>query len=115
MLTLVHPRRGGQGGDPPKRRGTRSPALSLTDTEAMRLRAALRNLRALHGSWPKLAAAMGVKPELLHSIIGGRSHPSPAVALLAARAAGSTVESILVPGPVDAGKCPRCGAPKGAT
>jgi DNA-binding transcriptional regulator YdaS (Cro superfamily) len=77
----------------------------------MRLRAALRNLRALpmYGTWPKVALALGVKPELLHSIIGGRSHPSPAVALLVARAARSTVERILEAGPAAADRCPHCG------
>ena len=107
MLKLVHPAPMGQGIRPPK--GRRSPALRLTDAEAMRLRAALRNLRGLYGTWTRLAEAMGVKPTLLHHINGGRKHPSPAVALLAARAARSTVERILEAGPVSADRCAHCG------
>jgi hypothetical protein len=111
MLTVVRPPSAGQGTRAPK--GRRSPALSLTDGEATRRRAALRNLHALHGPWPKLAEAMGVKPELLHNIIGGQNHSSPAVAPLAARAAGSTVDRLLgAPVFVDRGE-PR-GASKGA-
>jgi hypothetical protein len=47
---------------------------------------------------------MGVKPELLHNIIDGWSHRSPAVALLAARAAGSTVDRLLG-APVSVDRC----------
>lgn len=105
MLRLVHPPVGGK--EPVHPKGRRSAALRLTDTEAMRLRAALRNLKALHGTWPKLAEAMGVKTELLHAVIGGRLHPSPAVALATARAAGAAVDAVLgAPGSV----CPHCGA-----
>ena len=107
MLTLVRPPSAGQGTRAPK--GRRSPALSLTDVEAMRLRAALRNLRGLYGTWTRLAEAMGIKPTLLHHINCGRKHPSPAVALLAARAAHSTVERILEAGPVSADRCAHCG------
>ena len=112
MLTLVRPRRGGQGTDPPAPKGRRSPALRLTDTEAMHLRAALRGLRALHGTWTKLAEAMGLSPRLLWNIIGGRRHPSPAIALLASRVARTTIERVLSAGPVAADRCPHCGATK---
>jgi len=78
----------------------------------MRLRAALRNLRGLYGTWLKLAEAMGIKPQSLHHIVGGRHHPSPGIALLAARAARSTVERILDGGVVAADRCPHCGAAK---
>jgi hypothetical protein len=114
MLRLVHPAIAGKAPVHPKK-GVRSAALRLTDTEALRLRAALKNLKALptNGTWPKLAAAMGLKPELLHDIIGGRRHPSPAVALAAARAAGATVDAMLG-APSDASTCPHCGARRSA-
>jgi hypothetical protein len=54
----------------------------------------------------------GVKPELLHNIIGGRSHPSPAVALATARAAGATVDALLGE---PASVCPHCGAKRGGS
>jgi hypothetical protein len=111
MLRLVHPPTGGKEQIRPPN-GRRSPALRLTDTEAMRLRAALRNLKALHGTWPKLARVMGVKTELLHAVIGGRRYPSPAMALATARAAGATIDALLgAPGSV----CPTCGAKRGGS
>ena len=112
MLRLVHPAPNGQGIRLPK--GRRSPALSLTDVEAMRLRAALRGLKGSFGTWPKLAEAMGLKTDTLRHIACGRNHPSPGVVLLAARVARSTVERILEAGPVSADRCPHCGASKGA-
>jgi pyrroloquinoline quinone (PQQ) biosynthesis protein C len=64
----------------------------------MRLRVALRDLNGLYGSWSKLAEAMGVKPELLHA----------AIVLLPARAACTTVESLL--GRIAAAdRCSSCG------
>jgi hypothetical protein len=86
----------------------------LTDTEAMRLRAALRNLRALYGTWSCLAEAMGLPIGSLNNIVGGRRHPSAAVALLAARAAGATVDAVLG-APVAADRCPHCGAKRGGS
>jgi transcriptional regulator with XRE-family HTH domain len=79
----------------------------------MRLRAALRNLRALHGTWPKLAAVMGVPVKRLQNIASG-SHPSAAVALATARAAGATVDALLG-APSDASVCPTCGAKRGGS
>jgi hypothetical protein len=114
MLRLVHPPIGGK--EPvhsPK--GRRSPALRLTDVEAMRLRAALRNLRALYGTWSCLAEAMGgLNPESLQNIAGGRKHPSPAIALAAARAAGSSIDALLR-APADASVCPTCGQKRGGS
>lgn len=108
MLRLVHPADAGKEPiRPPK--GSRSKALRLTDVEAMRLRAALRNLRALYGTWTCLAEVMGVKPVSLQNIAAGRAHPSPAMAVVAARAAGSTIDTMLR-APGDASVCPTCGA-----
>ncbi|MCC6556541.1 MAG: transcriptional regulator [Polyangiaceae bacterium] len=112
MLTLVRPAPAGQaGGDPPK--GRRSRALSLTDTEGMHLRAALRGLRAIHGGWKPLAAAMGLSLSALQKIGGGQRNGSPAVVLLAARVARTTVDRLLAGGPMSADRCPTCGACRG--
>lgn len=81
----------------------------LTDVEAMRLRAALRNLRALYGSWACLADAMGVKVDLLSNVVHSRRSASPGLALAAARAAGTTVEALLG-APRAVSTCPHCGA-----
>ncbi|EYF06017.1 Hypothetical protein CAP_2477 [Chondromyces apiculatus DSM 436] len=74
----------------------------------MRLRAALRNLRALYGSYGALAEVMGVSPSSLANIVSGRP-ASPGMAVRAARAAGTTVEALLGDLKV-AASCPHCGA-----
>ncbi|EYF05802.1 transcriptional regulator [Chondromyces apiculatus] len=73
----------------------------------MRLRAALRNLRALYGSWNCLAEVMGVNPRSLTTIVSGKP-TSPGMAVRAARAAGTTVEALLGDLKV-AASCPHCG------
>ncbi|AKT39555.1 hypothetical protein [Chondromyces crocatus] len=88
--------------------GPRRSSIQLTDTEQMRLRAALRNLRALYGSWDCLAEVMGVRPGTLATIVSGKP-TSPGMAVRAARAAGTTVEAILGDLKV-AASCPHCGA-----
>jgi hypothetical protein len=96
--------RGGQGTALP---AARRSSVILTDTEQMRLRAALRNLRALYGTWACLAEVMGVSAKTLANIVSGR-RSSPGMAVRAARAAGSTVDRILG-APCSADRCPRCG------
>ena len=76
----------------------------------MRLRAALRNLRGLSGSWGCLAEAMEVKAKTLTLFIHSpRRGGSPGMALAAARAASVSVESLLGE-PRVVGSCQRCGA-----
>ncbi|WP_437972474.1 transcriptional regulator [Sorangium sp. So ce260] len=77
--------------------------------EAMRLRAALRNLRGLFGSWACLAAAMAVPKTTITNFVYG-SHPSTThgLAAKAARAAGVPVDRLLGR-PVAADRCPTCG------
>jgi hypothetical protein len=106
MLKVVQPPTGGQGEAPSRRRGCRSTA--LTDVEAMRLRAALRNLRALYGTWARLAEAMGVPHGTLIAFICAKNGASHGLAAKAAKAAETTVERILG-APVAADRCPHCG------
>ena len=101
--------RGGQGIVLP---AARRASIILTDTEQMRLRAALRNLRALYGSYACLAEVMGVSPKSLANVASGR-RSSPGMAVRAAKAAGVTVERLLG-APVSADRCAHCGALKGA-
>jgi hypothetical protein len=112
MLTLVHPAREGQGTDPPKRRRfARAPALVLQTEERRHLRAALHNLRRTLGSWARVASTLGVS---LKAVEQASSKNSPkggaALALLVARAAGTTVEALLRGTLGDADRCPTCGA-----
>jgi len=106
MLRIVHPPAGGK--EPIRPKGRRL-APAFTDTEAMRLRAALRNLRALYGTWDCLAATMGVHRDTLTNIAGGRKRPSAAIGIATAKAAGKTLDKI-IGAPVSADRCPHCGA-----
>lgn len=108
MLTVVSPPFGEQGGGAPaRRRRPRSPMPRLTEAERMRIRAALRNLRALYGTWACLAEVMGVNAGTLQQLASGNGG-SHAMALRAAKAAGTTLERILGrPAPAD--RCPHCG------
>ncbi|XXT25055.1 transcriptional regulator [Sorangium sp. So ce429] len=90
-----------------RRRRPRSPALRLTEAERMRLRAALRNLRALYGTWACLAEVMGVSAGTLQQLASGNGG-SHAMALRAAKAAGTTLDRILGR-PAAADHCPACG------
>jgi hypothetical protein len=109
MLRLVHPAPAGQGPVTPK--GRHSAALRLTEPERRHLAIALQNLRLGFGTWACLADAMGVREEMLkkagvpHNNKGG----SPALALVVARIAGTSVEAILSGTLSAAGRCHACG------
>ena len=102
----------GQGADPPARR--RTTTLTLTEVETMRLRAALRNLKGLFGSWPCLAAVMATSETNIRAVVAGRKPGSHRLAMLAAKAAGLTVERLLG-ALASADVCPTCGTVRGVT
>lgn len=79
MLRLVHPAPATDQEPPTRRRGSWSPALSLTDAEARHLRAALRNIARSYGGLAALARALNVSPDSLWR--KGRLSPGLAVAL----------------------------------
>jgi|HubBroStandDraft_6_1064221.scaffolds.fasta_scaffold703546_3 hypothetical protein len=110
MLRLVHPPpAAGQGsGSPARRRGARSPALSLTSDETRHLRAALKNTAAAYGGLDVLASVMGVGVETLYK--AAQRRPSGTLAIRLARAAGMAVEAILTGTLNPAGRCPSCGS-----
>jgi hypothetical protein len=87
----------------------RSRASQLTDAEAMRLRAALRSLKGLYGSWPCLAEVMGLSQYTLRNIANGSKRGSAATARKAAHAAGVTIDRLLG-GLAPADRCPTCGS-----
>jgi len=109
MLRLVHPAPAGQGTRPSSVR--RSPALFPTAEEQARIRTALTNLARAYGGREVLASVMGVSLGAIEST--RRNGRSFAIAVLAARAAGVTVEEILSPGVREARCCALCGR-KGA-
>ncbi|WP_437815629.1 transcriptional regulator [Sorangium sp. So ce1078] len=109
MLTVVRSPSGEQEGEgAPARRSCTFVTRSLTDTERMLLRAALRNLRALYSSWSCLAEVAGMKVRTLRAIARGESAGPHGSAARAARASGTTVERLLGQ-PVAADRCPMCG------
>ena len=92
MSTLLRIVGQGQGTDPPKRRkGIPSPSLSLTHDEARAVRAAARNIARTYGSLRKLAAALGVCPDILTK----RRRPSAGLAVALARVSHVSVETVL--------------------
>jgi hypothetical protein len=111
MLRLVHPALGGQGTDPPvRRKGTRSPALSLTHEEVRHVRAALKNTARAYGGNEVLAAVLGITRNALNVAAGNRARLlSGTFAIRLARAAGVAVEAILTGALTAAGRCPTCG------
>jgi hypothetical protein len=93
MPRLLHVVGQGQGTDPPARRKhTPSPALFLTADESRHLRASIKNIaRARFGTLAKLAAALGVDPQILSR----KRHPHPGLAVAVWRLTGTPVEELL--------------------
>jgi RNA polymerase sigma-70 factor, ECF subfamily len=75
----------------------------------MRLRAALRNLRSLYGTWGRLAVAMDVPHGTLIAFACGKNGASHGLVVKAAKAAGVTIDR-LIGAPIAADRCPTCGA-----
>jgi len=86
----------------------------LSADEHRNLRQVLKNLRLRYGSWSCLGEVMGIRPGSLAAAATRNGHGSAAIALRAARAAGSTVEAVLAGKLIPAGVCPTCGAAKEA-
>ncbi len=93
MLRLVHPPSGGNGTDPPRPKGARSAALSLSSEEVRRVRAALTNASLAYGGVDVLASVMGVPPASLYRVKCRR--PSGTLAIRLAAAARVPVEVML--------------------
>jgi hypothetical protein len=110
MLRLVHPAPAGQEGTrPPK--GRRSPGFSLTTDERRHLAAALQNLRRAYGTWACLVEVTGVGIQALMRAAREKNPiGSPALALLAARAGGMSVEAVISGTLSAVGKCEACGS-----
>ncbi|WP_434047149.1 MULTISPECIES: transcriptional regulator [Sorangium] len=84
--------------------------MCLTREESAALRAVLQNLNRTR-TWAEIAREIGVCTNTVRHAGTGRSPGSAGLALRVARLAGLGLERILSPGPVDAGKCDRCGRP----
>jgi DNA-binding phage protein len=81
----------------------------LTDAESGAVKAALRFLRARHGTWTTLAAALGTAEQNLTRAVSAKGRPSAALALRAARAGGVPLEDVLTGVWPPEGACPHCG------
>jgi hypothetical protein len=104
-LRLAHP----APAPKPKQKLSRHEGRVFSPEEQGRLRAALRNARAMFSTWSCLASAMRVRESLVHKAIGARGVVSAALAIRFARALGVPLESLLR-APTDAATCPHCGA-----
>ncbi|WP_437767586.1 hypothetical protein WMF27_18275 [Sorangium sp. So ce281] len=70
----------------------------------------MRGIKARLGTWRAVSEAMdGVNTRTLCRVACGAERGSPALVLLAARVAKTTVERLLSPGVVDASRCAHCG------
>ncbi len=102
-LRLVRP----PGPKEPRKKPQRPPPL-WSPEEASRLRAALKNARAIMGTWPCLAAAMYLGREAISAAANGRKRVSAEIAVRLARALGKPLESLYA-APASADRCPTCG------
>lgn len=82
---------------------------TFTPDEESRIRVALRNARALFGTWACLADALRVAKDTPEDVAHGRQRVSGDIVVRLARALGKPVES-LYRAPTDASCCPTCGA-----
>lgn len=85
----------------------RPPPLFSTE-ESNRVRAALKNARALFGTWACLAAALYLDPKHVQAVASGKKVAAGMLAVRLARALGKPLETLLRP-PTDAATCPHCG------
>lgn len=81
----------------------------LTPDEQGATKTALAFLLRRFGTWPALAAAMGLKQNTLRYAAGKRGSVTAGVALRAARAAGVPLEDVLSGRWPTATMCPHCG------
>jgi len=100
-LRLVHP----APPKPPKTRHQRG--ATFTADEVSRLRAVLRNARAMFGTWGRAAIALRVPEGALRKAANTRP-VSADLAVRLARALGKPLEALIRP-PSDASTCPTCG------
>jgi hypothetical protein len=84
---------------------------SLTEAERQRLRAVLKNLRHLHGSWNRVAEITGVNVNTIYGIAKSMDFGSMSVAVRVARAAKMPVEHLLDGTLWSANHCRYCGQP----
>lgn len=107
-MTVIHlrPEKGKGSGAPKGRHGS----VCLTREESAALRAVLQNLNRTR-TWAQIAREIGVCTNTVRHAGTGRTPGSAGLALRVARLAGLGLDRILSPGPVDAGKCDRCGRP----
>lgn len=102
-LKLVHP------APPPKPKEKRRRGPPFSREEQARLRAALKNARALFGSWACLADALRVCLGTIEQAARGTTSFTGDLAVRLARALGKPVESLYA-APSGVTLCPTCGA-----
>jgi hypothetical protein len=110
-LRLVRLTRSEQAG--PRKRKRRG--YVFTEAQQAWMRTALRNASVSFGSWACLSDAMGIGYGAVMDAVHGRNHISPEMVIRFASATGLSVDALLHPTISAAGKCPTCGAARGAS
>jgi hypothetical protein len=86
----------------------------FTKSQETRIRAALKGARRAFGTWGCLADAMGIgKAAVEYASQGHRVSAEMAIRL--SFATGISLDALLRPGVLDAGKCIACGATRGGS
>ena len=81
----------------------------LSPDEEKHVRAALRVLQVRFGGWAPVAAAMGVRANVLLRCVSRNGRPSAGLAVRTARLAKATIEDVLSGAWPAPGSCPMCG------
>jgi hypothetical protein len=97
----------------PRKRKRRGYIFTMAQEAWMRV--ALGNARASFGSWSCLSDAMGIGYGAVMGAVQGRNHISPEMVIRFAAATGLSVDGLLHSSIAAAGRCPTCGAVRGAS
>jgi hypothetical protein len=92
---------------PAPRKKRRTPV--FTEAQEAWIRSALRNARALFSTWACLADAMGASKNSIMAAASGKGRVSAVIVVRLASATGLSVDTLLHPSIVAAGRCPTCG------
>jgi hypothetical protein len=105
------------GREPPdqkQRKWTRA-AATLTHPQQEKVKAALRNLRVRFNGWKHLSRALGLPQNSAEHLVLRNHVITGDVLVRVCKVGGLSVDQMLNTAPIDAGRCPSCGAVKRAS
>ena len=98
----------------PEPRKRRRRGYVFSEAQTAWIRTTMRNARPSFGTWIAMAAAMGLRKGAVQDAANGRMRVTPEMVIRFAAATGMSVDALLHPSIEAAGKCPTCGAVRGA-